>query len=68
MHPILIHVRKAAARWRVYPACEQSRKIAALAGTKTLTRRTLAAAQAMGFIIMLNDSGFPALVVNSIAP
>lgn len=37
----------------VYPVNEQAVKLAKLAGSKTLTKRTLVQAEAMGFVVMV---------------
>lgn len=48
---IKITVREVYGRLNVYPACDQAKIFADLAGAKTLTHRALAQIEALGFTI-----------------
>lgn len=41
---------------KVYPACENSRRFAEIAGTKTLTQHTIRQIKAMGIAVGISDS------------
>ena len=49
MTPIKIDVRTVYGVEKIYPACDTAKLIAAIAGTKTLTRETLRLAWSLGF-------------------
>ena len=41
---------------KIYPACENSRRFAEIAGTKTLTEHTLRHIKAMGILVEITDT------------
>lgn len=48
---LMIEARSVYGNVLYYPACEQSKRLAAMLGTKTLTINTIRQAQAMGFTV-----------------
>ncbi len=53
---IKIRVDRVYGKVTIYPACERSKLLAEIAGTKTLTNYTLALAERMGFDIVESAS------------
>ena len=41
---------------KIYPACENSRRFAEIAGTKTLTAHTIRQIKAMGILVEITDT------------
>lgn len=50
---ITVSIKNVYGEERVYPECETSKKLASLAGTRTLTDRAIALIQSLGYRIVV---------------
>ena len=56
MKNIVVIIKSVYGVEKVYPACENSRRFAEIAGTKTLTEHTLRQIKAMGILVEITDT------------
>ena len=56
MKKIVVIIKSVYGVDKVYPACENSRRFAEIAGTKTLTEHTLRQIKAMGILVETTDT------------
>jgi len=54
---ILVEIKNNFGNEAIYPACDNAKKFAAIAGTKTLTRDCLATIKSIGFTINVKQIG-----------
>lgn len=64
---IVVTVKEVYGVAQVYPANEAARLLAQIAGTKTLTRQTLALAKRMGFVVTEQSARSPILDLLAVA-
>jgi len=68
MTTIFVDVRDVYGRETIYPACETSKLLAQLAGTRTLTLAALATIRALGYAVAVRPhAGFDALAAGRVA-
>ncbi len=58
MNTITVDIRNVYGAELVYPVCDKAKLMAKLAGTKTLTRETLAIIQSLGYAVEVKAKEF----------
>lgn len=53
---IQVEIKNVYGEERIYPVCEQAKLFSELAGTKTLTRQSIATIKKLGYTIIVNSA------------